>query len=300
MHFENKILFIFDIAKSKLNYSQSLHQHSLEQQDYWKAIEAACKTLEITELSEDVKIKILKKLQTEFVTSMESGLFFADKSTHKPWLQEQEDNIDWYYWKRYKKYLESRLFPSKVISTLSEQTDKIIDHLQNPSDTGSWKRKGLVVGHVQSGKTANYIGLINKAADAGYKIIIVLAGMLNELRRQTQERIDEGFLGYESYGDSKNSIGVGLVDAKHRPVCLTDTQNDFGSADKGSNIHLSALNKPLVLVIKKNVKTLENLIKWLSSGNQELTTPSLLLIDDEADHASINTLAKPDESTAIN
>ena len=56
-------------------------------------------------------------------------------------------------------------------------------------------RKGMVVGNVQSGKTANYIGLISKAADAGYKVIVVLAGILDDLRIQTQIRIEEGFIG---------------------------------------------------------------------------------------------------------
>jgi hypothetical protein len=67
-------------------------------------------------------------------------------------------------------------FPPHVVRTLDELTDKIIDHLEDPMKEGNWARKGLVVGHVQSGKTANYTGLLCKAADAGYRVIIVLAG----------------------------------------------------------------------------------------------------------------------------
>lgn len=59
-------------------------------------------------------------------------------------------------------------------------------------------KKGLVVGQVQSGKTANYTGLICKAADAGFNLIIVLAGMHNNLRSQTQHRLDEDFLGFDT------------------------------------------------------------------------------------------------------
>jgi len=96
-------------------------------------------------------------------------------------------------------------------------TDQILDHLENPKKDGSWKRKGMVVGHVQSGKTANYIGLISKAADSGYTVIIVLAGMLNSLRNQTQQRIDAGFVGLDSSRILENVkpneklVGVGVI-----------------------------------------------------------------------------------------
>jgi hypothetical protein len=100
--------------------------------------------------------------------------------------------------------------PSFPINDLDDFTDKILDKCYNPKESGSWDRRGMVVGHVQSGKTSNYVGLINKATDAGYKVIIVIAGTISSLRRQTQERIDEGYIGKSSsayinnYGENKN------------------------------------------------------------------------------------------------
>ena len=107
-------------------------------------------------------------------------------------------------------------------SQLDGLTDDILDRLRDPETDGAWDRRGLVVGDVQSGKTVNYTGLICKAVDAGYPLVIVLAGVHNSLRSQTQLRLDEGFLGFR-HADSiclprqKNQrIGAGaLPGAQH-------------------------------------------------------------------------------------
>jgi len=76
------------------------------------------------------------------------------------------------FWDRYEKFLEARLnWPRPVVRRLDEVTDEILSRLEDPRRSGTWDRRGLVVGRVQSGKTSTYIGLINKAADAGYKLI---------------------------------------------------------------------------------------------------------------------------------
>ena len=95
---------------------------------------------------------------------------------------------------------------------LEENIDEIIRRLENPQRPGKWDCRGMVVGQVQLGKTANYIGLICKAVDAGYKLIIILAGVHNSLRSQTQMRIDEGFLGY----DTKQSMNYETAESKNR------------------------------------------------------------------------------------
>ena len=106
----------------------------------------------------------------------------------------------------YKKLLISEN-KGAIIPQMDADTYKILDSCYNPSETSrEWDRRGLVYGHVQSGKTANYIGLINRALDAGYKVVIVLTGMTEDLRRQTQYRIDEGVVGQREQVD----IGVGL------------------------------------------------------------------------------------------
>ena len=106
------------------------------------------------------------------------------------WVSKRKD-ITWTYGNAYEKFLLGDGWPPRMIQSLSDVTSRILGHLQDPLSEGStWNRRGLVIGHVQSGKTANYTGLIARAADSGYKFIVVIAGIHNNLRKQTQERID--------------------------------------------------------------------------------------------------------------
>jgi hypothetical protein len=219
-----------------------------------------------------------------------------------PWLKDKKSEINWQGWNRYKLYLQDK-DPAFPINDLDDFTDKILDKCVNPQQDGSWDRRGMVVGHVQSGKTSNYVGLINKAVDSGYKLIIVIAGTMNSLRRQTQERIDEGFVGKNSSDNLEEKIiGVGeyLIDSEIFSLTSSSikTGGDFDqsiASRKGIPIGRS----PVVLVIKKNKGILENLIEWLSSQSQtknndgflKLYDVPTLIIDDEADSASINTVS---------
>lgn len=111
----------------------------------------------------------------------------------------------------------------------------------------------MVVGHVQSGKTANYIGIVNKAADSGYRVIIVLAGTLNSLRSQTQERIDSGFLGFDTSIPAKPYIGVGLLARGKSPASFTTSISDFKKSIANSiGVGIEGLREPAILVVKKN------------------------------------------------
>jgi len=241
----------------------------------------------------------MRKLQTQFITRMGLGTIF-EAEDYRPWLASEQGNINPYYWTRYRKHLRREGLSQQVVLALDAVTDEILDHLENPKKEGRWARKGLVVGHVQSGKTANYTGLVAKAADAGYKVIIVLAGMLNSLRNQTQERIDADFMGWCTI---KNlPIGAASFGDERRPVCFTTAREDFKKHTATSiAMQLGALKEPVLLVLKKNPSTLENLHEWLSGNNRHnLKDFPVLLIDDEADHASINT-NKPDaDPTTIN
>ena len=143
------------------------------------------------------KIGIIRQLESIHQTTMGLGGTLKDK-THTPWLDNKRAKIDWYYWERYRQLLIEKEFGSQVINTTGMVTDEILDLLQNPKNEGKWQRKGLVFGQVQSGKTANYSALICKAFDSGYKVVIVLAGLLNSLRKQTQIRADEGIIGKNS------------------------------------------------------------------------------------------------------
>lgn len=226
---------------------------------------------------------------------------------YTPWLEQEQVNIKPYYWNRYKKRLiDEKGFPPAVISSLDMSTFKILDHLENPKKSGQWTRRGMVVGHVQSGKTANFTGLICKAADAGYQVIIVLAGMLNSLRDQTQTRLDYDFIGH--CADLEKPVGVGVIKIDksplRRPIALTTKSQDFKrNSKKATSFTVSSTKEPIVFVLKKNKSTLINLYKWLKTNNDDakaLRSCSMLMIDDEADHASINTNSEDKDPTAIN
>ena len=240
---------------------------------------------------------------------MTIGAMLTD-ADYKPWLESTRASITPYYWDRYKKLLTSKKMSSQVIATLDNVTDRVLGLLENPNKPGKWYRRGMIVGHVQSGKTANYIGLICKAADAGYKLIVVIAGIHNNLRNQTQLRIDEGFVGRDSSGlpspkRDERFIGVGKFDQTRRPVTFTNSVRDFNKQmATGLGIPLQNLKEPAVLVIKKNSSTLARLLEWLrehSAGRGGTTVDApMLLIDDEADNASINIRHGAGEVSKIN
>ena len=161
----------------------------------------------------------------------------------------------------------------------------------------------MVVGDVQSGKTANYMALINMACDYGYKLIIILAGLTDSLRMQTQERVDEGLIGAISNTIGSNNIiyvGVGSLKKERYAVTLTNLDKDFKRESMSALNNTSAdYNKPVVLVVKKNKSTLENVKEWLKPG-MDGVTDHILIIDDEADNASVNTKKSDEDPSAIN
>ena len=275
-----------------------------------QAVSAASTTVELMHgkcVKEDQTEYVIRKLETRFDIGMSLGTMFSSED-YRPWLAAVQGEVTWYYWKRYQRLLQQQRYPPQVVTSLHSITDQILDHLENPQKPGAWARKGMVVGYVQSGKTANYTGLVCKAADAGYRVIIILAGMLNSLRNQTQERIDAGFLGVDSsriLDDiplEDKLTGVGRIDSDRRAVSFTTNKQLFNAGmARQIGMHLAALNEPLVLVIKKNVSTLKNLIQWLKHNNpHNLQEHPMLLVDDEADHASVNTNKEGVDATATN
>lgn len=225
-----------------------------------------------------------------------------DNRDHIEWLADERSSIKWNFWSRYKKYLEvDEKLPPTVVASIDETTEEILKRLESPRRNGSWDRRGMVVGNVQSGKTSNYTGLITKAVDAGYKIIIVLAGLNNDLRSQTQKRIDKGFIGRdtrkkESYDQTSSRIGAGLLPGYVEPPVIAVTSADAGGDFKKSvhnNVTITPGGDPIVAVVKKNVTPLSNLLNWFTGANNsgKIANIPLLLIDDEADNASIDTKA---------
>ena len=265
----------------------------------------------------DVDKELLKNtLLANHATQIDDFKILEGRERRMPWLKEFKANqsTDWDFWTRYVMYLKKdKHFPDAVIAHLDVLTDEILDHLFNPQmENVQIEKKGLVVGQVQSGKTANYTGLICKAADAGFNFIVVLAGIHNNLRSQTQTRLDEGFLGFDTQYVRKyeeglsQKIGVGCYKGfKHaiaNSITTSEEKGDFtqGRADSlGINFDTPT---PFLLVVKKNVSVLKRLYAWLHThaGDGKITTKSLLVIDDEADNASINTNKKEFDPTKIN
>lgn len=252
----------------------------------------------VTDYEGDLKV-IIDEAMIAVVTRMGAGVSLVDpEADHdEEWVFKRED-MSRTYSEAYEGFLKSEGWHPNVVQSLSDVGTRILGHLQDPTSDGSWNRRGLVIGHVQSGKTANYMGVIAKAADAGYRFIIVIAGIHNNLRRQTQERIDEGFIGRSSDPDNRVPIGVGLSGGYPHPATLTNIYDDFNKVTaKKSGWKINDFSKPIILVIKKNVTTLTALHKWLkelnAQGDGRIVDVPMLMIDDEADNASINT-NKPD------
>lgn len=244
-------------------------------------------------------------------------MVLEDRKGHIPWLPNSKAGVTWKFWNRYKDFLlEDLKWSTTVVTRLDELTDRVLGLVENPKREGAWDSRGMVVGQVQSGKTANYAGLICKAADAGYRVIIILSGMLNSLRSQTQYRLDESFLGFNThrataYNQNNQRIGVGLRRFEQdEPVAHSLTgsaeDGDFNRTVANQIGVIPGGNDPVIVVVKKNKRILENLRQWLSlrahdgaGGRQRISGIPLLVIDDEADNASVNTKPIPlDENGA--
>ena len=241
-----------------------------------------------------------------------------DSSDHIPWLPDRRASIDWNFARRYQRFLKERKgWALATLQRSDDLTDRILELIEDPKRPGSWDRRGMVVGEVQSGKTSNYIELICKVADAGYKFIVVLTGAANSLRAQTQLRFDEGFLGWDTRLnlalDSRNKrVGVGTLLGEPLLRAIPST-----NAEERGDFNLRVANQfnvrlggdPVIMVVKKNGSVLRNLTRWAKSlspvgpGEPIPDTP-ILVIDDEADYASVNTRPTfpddDDDPTAIN
>lgn len=134
---------------------------------------------------------------------------------------------DGYYWTLQKRNLE-RKYQAPVVASIDRQSSRVLKHILMPEGKNEFRKMGLVLGQVQSGKTANYSALIAKAFDFGYKLIIVLSGIHNDLRRQTQERLDEEILGYHEYKYlNAQDLGTRTVSSSQR--CGVGQDPDYRS-----------------------------------------------------------------------
>ncbi|QSZ66929.1 endonuclease [Methanofollis aquaemaris] len=285
----------------------------LKREDIAEAIEDLMPVLKKMFDWDEGKIRDTLQREVESQTNtwlVENAAVLENDENHAPWLDDKRGKLNWEFWNSYIEYLQDKGWSGTLIENLDNTTDNILRRLEDPVREGNWDRRGMVVGEIQSGKTSNYIGLACKAFDAEYKLVIILAGIHNSLRSQTQIRVNEGIIGSNTISgiddpDSQKRTGVGLLpgyDYKKRPGTLTSIEDN---GDFSKKVMKSAGIKPgqmpLILVVKKNVTSLKNIKNWALSEAQRVETGEkilrdvpLLLIDDEADNASIDTNKIPD------
>ena len=299
----------------KMALKNVLLMKDAREKDIERAVREIAKMIVFAEsITEDIILQTIQEIEESEGIRMPSASMVSGKEKFNEWLtteriEECKRNATLNYSEDYEDYLaEIEKFPSEVISKIDDATKRILERCGDPQNKSIWERRGMVVGSVQSGKTANYVSLINKAADFGYKIIIVITGIHENLRRQTQTRINKGFIGFEI--DTKSwkgeKIGVGEDDRTTFPHAFTSKFDDFAIKTARTSPYKidSQCERPLIFTIKKNPNVLENLIKYFeSSPAKDLTNKinhPMLLIDDEADNASINTAYKRGAITKIN
>ncbi|TYC79871.1 endonuclease [Stappia sp. BW2] len=250
---------------------------------------------------------------------LEEATVIAVKNT--PWYTPEVRAARSFYWNAYERQLRANNWDDDAVNQLDQNTNRIVEKLANPKARAAYQSKGLVVGYVQSGKTANFTGLIAKAVDAGYRLIIVMAGLLDVLRSQTQRRIDKELIGRELLQDEYQTDPDydEFVSHGKRPselsafdiYRLTGPDTDYKSLAYGKealkfdrkdmslpfwaeeNLHPSTAR---IAVVKKHPAILQKLAADLRSLSRDnlgapLDQVPVLIIDDESDQASINTAA---------
>ena len=178
-----------------------------------------------------------------------------------------------------------RKWPRAVTENLSRTSNKLLEYLPDPQDNESFQYKGLVVGNIQSGKTANMSALIARAADHGYRFFIILAGRYKDLRLQTQNRMDQDITG-ESEIEFFQCVQHEEGTLKWNRMTKAEMKGDF---QRGTATFDPNPDTPKLAVIKKNTKVMANLIQYLQHPTVPLKDVPALIIDDECDDASIDT-----------
>ncbi len=254
-----------------------------------------------TEISDDDINSAARQLLTIFITEHGPALVLQNREGDRP--------ASWYvgsrrqpgeFMQRYLKKLSDDGWPERSIQELEKSTARILESMEDPKRHGPWDWRGLVVGDVQSGKTASYAGVVNRAADAGYRLIIILTGMHSILRLQTQKRFDLDFLGCDTNPKVQKPhqpmpvIGVGEFNPNLPVDSLTNAslKGDFNQT-VADQANISPVSQPCLLVIKKNAKLLENLNGWIARRSALSRAAPALIIDDEADQASVDTGDQP-------
>jgi hypothetical protein len=288
---------------------------------------------EMLEISDGLR----EVLDSEFPSASQMDAMIVDPKNWTPWYDEERRAAHDFYWRAYRGVLEEKGWDVEALATLDRSTTEIVQRLADPSAPKGYQTKGLVVGHVQSGKTANFTGIVAKAIDAGYRLIIVLTGTIELLRGQTQRRLDMELAGEENIldGADRNDASsirdidyIGTQDAdwyagkflQHGqdvhslpevPAIkrLTTVDRDYRKLRLGRDAldfrrtgELRDTGKPVyapeniysvdarIAIMKKNTTSLKNLLHDLKNIRADGKEIPALIIDDEADQASVNTV----------
>lgn len=196
------------------------------------------------------------------------------------------DRSSWYYWPALRQYLLTRKqWGSAALRSLDDSSDRVLRQLDPPSKE-QFDIRGLVLGFIQSGKTANFTAVIAKAADAGYRLVIVLSGIDNGLRRQTNSRLKRELIGYPD--DRPNAVRLPPMGHQWHEFTRDEFDGDF---QPGFANHAALQGtQPVLLVVKKNGHVLRRLLGWLDAAPPDVARNlPMLVIDDEADQASVDT-----------
>ena len=287
-----------------------LFKYALQVNQYSEVALANINGNQPRELTKKEEEKIKKYVWSRITVVVDPGVMLTDNDEiHESW-KNSVDNHE--YWERYEHYLDKeKHWPPTSLDSIDRSSDAVLDLLGNPKSE-KFNRRGLLMGDVQSGKTANYTAICNKATDAGYNIIIVLTGVIEDLRIQTQGRLDFEFIGKDSEG-MKDGKGikklkkVGVSKYNPNPTAafpVTTVEDDFKKSTADSNgIRLNNMSGTAVFIVKKNVSVLTNLRDWLKSSSDndpDFKNKSILVLDDEADNAGVNVADKDQDPTKIN
>lgn len=279
-----------------------------EPKTHKEIVEGATKILELLSINESNNLDYLvdKYEENNNIKAYEPDILINLTSASDTWLFERKSNTNLNYFNRYKSYLRNDDFPEDALDKMEKSTEKILSYCADPLNAAksiNTKKRGLVIGDVQSGKTANYLSLINMAADYGYQLIILLAGLTDSLRIQTQKRVDSGFVGAlsDTIGAVEIFVGVGTSEERHYAIPMTNQKLDFVKFKKeNANFKRSDLSKPVIMVVKKNKGILSQMAEWVKPDMDDIKSNNILIVDDEADNASVNTKNQEEDPSVIN
>ncbi|MDR3713085.1 MAG: Z1 domain-containing protein [Puia sp.] len=249
----------------------------------------------------DLYTTAVREYKSVYLVDINPSSALTKKGFHTWLTEKRKAELPTEYIGRYLTYMGIQGRPQTVILELARSSEAILGKLGDPHSDTAFYTKGLVVGSVQSGKTGNFNAVINRAVDAGYNLVVILSGIMEDLRSQTQLRLEMDVIGEgmidlktEQYGvkgvGRVSRFGVQGNSEIPQVFSITSYKSDFKKQIQDASFSLNNRN---LLVCKKNASVLRNLLIWLSdylAENQEQHNIPLLIIDDEADNASLNNM----------